>query len=220
MSCSSVRASPTVSFGVVVPLKPSAVAKSRLSALGDEARRDLVTAFATDTVRAALDCPSVAQVLVVTDDVSLARRFQELGVLAVPDGETGQLNASLRQGAAELLRRHASLRPAALCGDLPALRSSELAMVLQQVPDGSAAFVADAAGVGTTLYTAPTLDLFRPRFGPASRQAHLDGGATELDAGRSVRRDVDTPDDLLDALAIGLGERTSRVAARIGLTRQ
>jgi 2-phospho-L-lactate guanylyltransferase len=204
-------------YGVVVPVKPPAVAKSRLAALGDPARRDLVTAFATDTVLAALECPLVARVLVVTDDVTLARGFRELGVPSVPDGESGQLNASLRQGAAELVRREPTLRPVALCGDLPALRGAELGEVLQRASGGAAAFVPDLAGVGTTLYTAPTLEQFQPLFGAQSRQAHRAAGATELAAGTSVRRDVDTPDDLRDALRLGVGERTAWVATRIGL---
>jgi 2-phospho-L-lactate guanylyltransferase len=203
----------------VVPVKRPAVAKTRLAPLGDTARRDLVTAFATDTVLAALDCALIGRVLVVTDDVSLARGLTDLGVLAVPDGESGQLNASLRLGAAELVRREPELRPVALCGDLPALRPDELAAVLGGVPDEGTAFVADAAGVGTTLYTAPTIEQFEPRFGISSRQAHLDAGATELDARRapSVRRDVDTPDDLREALLLGVGERTSFVTTGIDL---
>ena len=217
MPDSSAGAPRTVRYGVVVPLKPPAVAKSRLAALGDAARRDLVDAFATDTVLAALGCPMVARVLVVTDDVPLARRLRELGVLAVPDGESGQLNASLRQGAAELLRRDPTLRPMALCGDLPALRSADLAAVLARVPAEGAAFVPDAAGIGTTLYTAAGIELFQPRFGAGSRQAHLDDAAAELVAERSVRRDVDTPDDLLDALRIGVGRHTARVTTALCL---
>lgn len=206
-------------YGVVVPVKPLAVAKSRLASLGDAVRRDLMTAFVVDTVSAVLNCPEVARVLVVTDDQTLVRGLTDLGVAAIPDGDTSDLNASLVQGAAELERRESGVRPVALCGDLPALRSQELATVLSQSAAHAASFVTDAAGTGTTLYTAESLARFVPRFGAASRQAHLDSGAEELHTTgvTSVRQDVDTPTDLRAALALGVGARTAWVASRAGL---
>lgn len=209
-------------FGVVVPVKRAALAKSRLRPLGDEARRALVTAFAVDTVTAALECPVVGEVLVVTDDVQLARGLRDLGVTAVPDGESDSLNASLRQGVAELLRNRPSLVPAALCADLPALRPAELAHALSAAASWSSAFVPDAAGVGTTLYAAGTPADFEPRFGHSSRAAHLAQGAGEivLPGIDSVRRDVDTPDDLRAAAELGLGARTSWVVTSLQLLRR
>lgn len=200
-------------FGVVVPVKPAATAKSRLSPLGDGARRDLVPALALDTIAAALECPAVGAVLVVTDDAQLALQLRTVGVDAVPDGESGSLNATLKQGAAELLRRRSGLVPVALCADLPALRADDLDLALG-VPERSVpAFVPDAAGVGTTMYVAPTLDAFDPRFGPASRAVHLSCGAEEitLPGIASLRTDVDTPDDLRAAVELGLGPRSSWV---------
>ena len=58
---------------LVIPLKPLARAKSRLAAAtGDSLRPGLALAFAQDTVAAALACPAVRDVAVVTDD-ALAR---------------------------------------------------------------------------------------------------------------------------------------------------
>lgn len=205
-------------YGVVVPLKSPTVGKSRLSGLGDAARRELVEALALDTVAAVAACPAVGLVLVVTDDVELAAKVRELPVAAVPDGATG-LNPSLQQGAAEVVRRGPGLRPAAICGDLPCLRPADLAAVLAAAPRDQPAFVGDAAGVGTTLYLAPDLDRFDPRFGPDSRTAHRATGAVELieDVPISVRRDVDTPADLHEALILGTGPRTAQAAARLGI---
>lgn len=215
---SSGTGSGRAAYGVVVPLKSPAIGKSRLAGLGDTARRDLVEALALDTVSAVAGCRSVALVLVVTDDVGLATTVRDLGVPAVPDGATG-LNASLRQGAAEVVRREPALRPVALCGDLPCLKPTDLALVLEASPQDRPAFVSDAAGIGTTLYVAPDLQRFAPRFGPNSRTAHLAAGAFELTdaAPLSVRRDVDTPADLHAALLIGTGPRTTRTAARLGI---
>ena len=210
---------------MVVPVKPPGVAKSRLLPLGDPARRALTTAFALDTVAAALACPEVEAVLVVTDDLALARRLTGTAANALPDGRPGDLNASLWQGAAELHRRRPELRLVGLCADLPCLRPEELAAALRRAAeDERPAFVPDTVAVGTTLYTAPDLDGFAPAFGPSSRQAHLDLGAVELvaDLGAelaSVRRDVDTPDDLLAAQELGLGPETAAVLAEGPLVR-
>ncbi len=215
------RAATPPRYGMVVPVKRLAAAKSRLAPLGDDVRRELVGAFVTDTVSALLDTPCVIRVLVVTDEVDLARWLSGLGVTAIPDASSEDLNGTLVQGATELLRRDPSLRPAAVCADLPTLRPEELAEVLATVDPERAAFVADAAGVGTTLYTAPDLGTFAPRFGFRSRDAHLDAGALELDtsAAPSLSRDVDTPEDLRAAVALGVGHRTGFVLTALGLAR-
>jgi 2-phospho-L-lactate guanylyltransferase len=210
---------PHDAYGVLVPVKPPAVAKSRLSSLGDDARAALVVAFVVDTVNAALESPMVGTVLVVTDDYRLAGALSDLGVAVIPDGAASDLNGSLVQGAAELHRRHPDLKIAALCGDLPALRPEHLARALAAARPDVMSFVADADGIGTTAVMAPTLELFRPLFGPESRQAHLDEGAVEIDLAdiATLRRDVDTPADLVAARALGLGRRTSLVTTGLRL---
>jgi 2-phospho-L-lactate/phosphoenolpyruvate guanylyltransferase len=201
-------------YGVVVPVKPPAVAKSRLAPLGDDARRELSGAFAADTVSALTACPLVSTVLVVTDDAVLARDLEALRVHVIPDGVSDDLNGNLELAAAELSRRHPGLSIAAVFADLPALRPEELEEALLAAPADAMAFVADASGLGTTTVIAPTLELFQPRFGPGSRRAHLDAGAYEITAPvPGLRRDVDTPAELAEALRLGVGPRTSFVAA-------
>ena len=212
-------ATPTARFAVLVPVKPPAFAKSRLRDLGDDARRDLAAAFAVDTVTAAAACPLVDRVLVVTDDHELARGLADLGVDVIPDGTSDDLNGTLALAAAEMHRRRPDLRLVALCADLPALRPEELAAALAAAPEDVMAFVADADGLGTTAVVAPSLDLFRPAFGPASRQRHLDAGAHEVDGVDvpTLRRDVDDRDDLVEALQLGVGRSTSLVTTVLGL---
>jgi 2-phospho-L-lactate guanylyltransferase len=202
-------------YVVLVPVKPPSVGKSRLVGLADETRRELATAFALDTVAAALHASMVDAVLAVTDDAALAASLAELGCAAVPDGVTGDLNATLRLAAAEAARRWPDLVPVALCADLPALRPDELDAALADLRPGEAAFVADTGGDGTTLYTASS-DRFMPRFGPSSARAHAADGARSLDPDApGLRRDVDDLDDLRAALALGVGARTERRAASL-----
>lgn len=196
-------------YAVLVPVKPPALGKSRLVGLDDQVRRRLAEAFAQDTVAACLAASSVAAVLVVTDDVRFSTVLSRLGSTAIPDGVAGDLNGTLRQAAAEAHRRWPGLVPVAICADLPALRPADLDQTLARVVAPHACFVPDADGVGTTLYAA-SFEEFDPRFGPGSRDAHLDAGAVELrDAAASVRRDVDDLDDLRDAVALGVGSRTA-----------
>jgi 2-phospho-L-lactate guanylyltransferase len=206
--------SPTVHpYAVVVPVKPPAFGKSRLLGLGNEVRRTLVTAFALDTVAAALASPLVRAVLAVTDDPALSGALAEAGAEVMPDPAVlGDLNGSLRAAAAEVARRWHGRPLAVLCADLPALRSEDLTSALRSASRSRASFVADAAGVGTTLLTAPRPGLLHPCFGSGSRRAHQAAGAVELEvaAVSSLRRDVDTPEDLEAALLLGVGAETAR----------
>ena len=208
---------PAETHAVVLPVKPPAHGKSRLVGSGDEARRRLAAAFALDPAAAALGCARVGGVLVVTDDSYFARELSALGCTAIPDGVAGDLNGSLAQGAAEVRRRWPDLQPVALCADLPALRPAELEDALAGVPTGIAAYVADEAGTGTTLYTAPA-GAFAPRFGHGSAAAHAAAGATAV-AGEltTLRHDVDDLDDLKAAVPLGLGPRTLLAAVELGI---
>jgi len=208
---------PTATHVVLLPVKPPAQGKSRLASLEPGVRRRLAEAFALDTATACFACPSVAAVLAVTDDAVFSRALVELGCAAIPDGVSDDLNGTLLQAVAESRRRWPSLVPAALLGDLPALRPSDLAEALAAAPAGTPAYVADADGLGTTLYTA-SYDEFAPRFGGGSRAAHELLGAAPI-AGElaSLRRDVDELADLRDAAALGLGPRTAAVVADLGL---
>jgi len=200
---------------VVIPVKPPALAKSRLRAFPDAQRRDLAAAFALDTVAAVRATAGVVGALVVTDDHVFASEIARSGCAVIPDGVSGDLNGTLRQAAAEAVRRWPGARVAALCADVPALLPSDLAAALDE---GAAregpSFVRDAAGSGTTLYVAP-YDAFAPRFGTGSAQAHRDSGAHEVEGAlASLRQDVDDVGDLSRALVLGVGEHTSRVTGR------
>ncbi|WP_069464205.1 2-phospho-L-lactate guanylyltransferase [Actinacidiphila rubida] len=202
-------------WSLVVPLKPLALAKSRLADAAGAARPALALAFALDTVAAALACPLVADVTVVTDDTTAGARLAELGAFVVADVPAAGLNAALRYGA-QRVRERGAAGVAALNGDLPALRPAELSLVLAAAAEApERAFLADAAGVGTTLLAAGPGTELAPGFGGASRARHLASGACEitLSGVPSVRRDVDTPDDLRAALALGVGPRTAATCA-------
>ncbi|KPI01397.1 protein of unknown function DUF121 [Actinobacteria bacterium OK074] len=223
---------------LVIPLKPLPRAKSRLAdTAGDGLRPGLALAFAQDTVAAALACAAVREVAVVTGDPLAGRELAALGARIVPDEPVGGLNAALAHASAVVRSWHpsgavtglvrdtapsatgAAGAVAALNADLPALRPAELLRVLDAAAAFPRAFLADAAGVGTTLLAAAPGHELRPAFGTDSRRRHRASGAVELAlAGvESVRQDVDTGADLRTALALGVGPRTTTATAGLAL---
>jgi 2-phospho-L-lactate guanylyltransferase len=205
------------SWSIVVPAKRLAVAKTRLrpwtAVLGGGAAGDhdaLVLALLADTVSAALDCPAVAEVVVVTDDPAAGEVVRALGARTVPDEPDAGLNPALDHAA-----RAVGGPVGALSSDLPALRPAELGAALGAAAAVPRAFVPDAPGTGTTLLTAVDVPL-RPAFGSGSAAAHRAGGAVALVGNwPGLVRDVDTEVDLRAALALGAGPRTTALLRRL-----
>ncbi|MFJ8538425.1 2-phospho-L-lactate guanylyltransferase [Streptomyces sp. NPDC093591] len=203
---------------LVIPLKPLARAKSRLADTADDGLRPgLALAFAQDTVAAALACPAVKDVAVVTNDALAGRELRALGAHIVPDEPGGGLNAALAHAAAKVRSSRPDSAVAALNADLPALRPLELARVLDSAAEFPRAFLPDAAAIGTTLLAAAPGQELIPAFGKDSRLSHRASGAVELPLADvdSVRQDVDTGADLRAALTLGVGPRTAAAAARL-----
>jgi len=206
-----------ITWSVLMPVKVLAQAKSRLAGLAGPRRGDLALALACDTVTAVLGADAVARVIVITDDQVARAALTALGALVVPDEPRDGLNAALRHGAAYAAARWPADGTAALSADLPALRPEQISRALRAAAAWPTAFVADAAGDGTTLYTAVPGAAFRPSFGLASRARHAMGGAVELvlDGVPGLRRDVDTPSDLRRAVTLGLGPHSAPLAAEL-----
>ncbi|TDB72457.1 2-phospho-L-lactate guanylyltransferase [Micromonospora sp. KC721] len=201
---------------LVVPVKRLTAAKSRLrGALPVVPHEELALALAADTVRAAVACPAVAEVLVVTADAAVAAAAGAVGARAVPDRPEAGLNAAFRHGARLAGRRWV----AGLTADLPALRPAELAAALRAAATGPAVrrFVPDAPGTGTVLLAAPPGVPLDPRFGVGSAAAHRASGALPLTGDwPSLRRDVDTAADLAAAARLGLGPRSAALSVPSG----
>lgn len=208
--------------GLVVPVKPLPVAKTRLRGAADggvgalTAHTRLALALAMDTVAAARAARRVHAVVVISSDPAVAMELGALGAEVVPDPSRG-LNGALRLGARIVRERMPGSVVGALQADLPAVRPAEvddavLAATVLFSGGASRAFVADEPGDGTTLLlAAPGMDL-EPRFGRGSAAAHAGHGAVGL-TGRwpGLRRDVDTSDDLARAAELGVGLRTRAV---------
>ncbi len=197
--------------GLIIAVKRLTAAKSRLAPMFSAGvREQVVLAMLVDTVTAARSVESVRSITVVTPDETAASAVRELGADVVWDdtapGHPDPLNAALLTAWAAVSRHSANT--VVLQGDLPALRASELSEALTQSRSHPRSFVADHHASGTSALFAFGVPL-DPRFGADSAQRHRDSGAVELTgAWPGLRCDIDTPDDLRAATALGMGSAT------------
>jgi 2-phospho-L-lactate guanylyltransferase len=199
---------------VVVPVKMLDLAKTRLAPHLGVLRRDLALAMAVDTVSAAAASALVSAVVVVTDDVQAARAVVDAGARVVSDQPASGINAALRHGAVSVAGPSGQL-VAALSADLPSLRPADLSAALAAAARWPVAYLADTHGTGTTMYAARSMRDFKPQFGAGSARAHAtEAHQLDLDV-PSLRRDVDTIDDLWAAVQLGVGVRTAELVRTI-----
>jgi 2-phospho-L-lactate guanylyltransferase len=214
-----------LTWTVLMPVKRLSTAKTRLrGAVPATAHERLVLALAADTAAAALACPVVGRLVVVTSDPTARAALADLGAHVVPDAPDAGLNQAIAYGATVARpRTPTAAMPglAALAADLPALRPDELTAALRAAAGLGGrmrGYVPDAAGTGTVLLTAPPGVCLEPSFGPDSAAAHAAGGAVALEGvWPGLRRDVDTPADLASAAALGLGQHTTGTLAGYGV---
>jgi 2-phospho-L-lactate guanylyltransferase len=181
---------------IVIPLKPARAGKSRLGT--DEAT---VRALGVATVRATAVTSGVREVVVVTADSTTADEISGMPrVRVVKELAPRGLRLAI---ASALATVPAGVPRAALLGDLPGLVPADLARVLAEASRHPRAFVADAAGTGTTLVTAAAGLPWRSAFGRASASRHRALGLRRLAVPlrSSLRHDVDTPRQLARAIA-------------------
>ncbi|MCI4676581.1 2-phospho-L-lactate guanylyltransferase [Candidatus Mycolicibacterium alkanivorans] len=201
---------------LIIALKRLAAAKTRLAPVFSAGTREqVVLAMLVDTITTARSVDGVRSITVVTPDETAASAVLELGAVVVeddtPPGHPDPLNTALLT-AWNVVARHTA-NTVVLQGDLPALKTSELSAALSQARSHRRSFVADHHASGTSALFAFGVPL-DPRFGTDSARRHRDSGAVELSgAWPGLRCDIDTPDDLLAATALGVGAATAGAIA-------
>lgn len=205
-----------VEWTIVIPVKPAHTGKSRLAA--SRAHRPgpdrtlLARAIALDTIAAAV---GAGRVIVVTDDAETAVQARRTGADAIAEGGRRGLDAAVAHGIAAAEAATPHTHRAALLGDLPALRTEDLIAALAAAAEVERGVVADAEGTGSTLVTARAGVPWHCAFGAGSFARHLALGCVALDvpSESTVRRDVDTADQLRSAARLGLGAHTAHALA-------
>ena len=205
----------------IIPVRGLERAKTRLGeALDPEERRALVEGLLRRTIRAALTTPGVRAVAVVSPDPEALAVAADAGAVTLPQGGGG-LNEGLADGRA-WARELGATAILVVPADLPAIGPGELAQVLGAararlaatralgMPATSlVALVPDRAGLGTNVLLLAPPGAVPFQYGPGSRAAHAGAaarlGAAYLEIDGRLGLDLDTPDDLLAAEAVGLG---------------
>ncbi|MDR3544353.1 MAG: NTP transferase domain-containing protein [Candidatus Limnocylindrales bacterium] len=209
----------------IIPVRGLERAKTRLGeALDPEERHALVEGLLRRTIEAAVATPGIRAVAVVSPDPEALAVAADAGAVTLPQGGGG-LNEGLADGRA-WAREMGATALLVIPADLPAIRSGELRRILEAARDrlmtdvaGTASagiavtslvvLVPDRAHEGTNVLLVAPPGAIPFRFGPGSRAAHAAaaarGGAVYLELEGPLALDLDTPDDLLDAEALGLG---------------
>lgn len=205
------------SWTAVIPIRSFSEGKTRLMVPSTDTG-SLIRAFAHDVIEACRACPRITRIVVVSPDASVIAEARALGVESMVEQAPSGINE-----AVATVRAQVSGPVIAILGDTPCLTGEALDTVLHEADQHEVSFVADASGVGSTLWCTLGSTSATSHFGHHSRARHRADGAVELGVGITstswtrARRDVDTDVDLWDAHRIGLGPATARLVERESL---
>lgn len=199
---------------ILVPAKPLALAKARLSGVLSAAeRRTLTLAMLSDVCAAAVASGAGAVRVVASDDESFAAAAAE-GASAVADptpdaGLVPSLEAVVPPDAGGVL---------VLSSDLPAVSPEDVRALCGST---GVTLAPDRAGAGTNALWRSPPGAIELAFGPGSRAAHESLAAAAAVPFRIVSRpglalDVDTPADLEAAWTADLGPATREALTQLG----
>ncbi len=209
----------------VIPIKDLENAKTRLApALAPEERRGFFQAMAADVLAAAAAAKGLAGVLVLTNDPAATALARSFG--ARIEGEpanVGQSEAVAR--AAAVLKAEGADGVLTLPADAPLASAAEIESALARHPPKRPAMtiVPDHARRGSNCLILTPGDLIPLHFGHVSFQPHLAEAERAgvrpnvLDDLPGIALDVDTPDDLCQAIAAGLSGKSLAFVQEAGI---
>jgi 2-phospho-L-lactate guanylyltransferase len=193
-----------MSIWAIIPVKPFAMAKSRLSSvLSPEQRQILSMRMLTHMLDELAKVPELDRRLVVSRDpkvLSLARRHKAFTVQET-EPYTGLNNALVRARlVAQTFGVHAIL---VLPMDLPMMRAEHISSLLAQMhpSEPSLLLVPDRHELGTNALLSNPPDLVSFSYGPNSLQIHQQsalkkGAFVKIVYEQALQLDIDYPSDL------------------------
>jgi 2-phospho-L-lactate/phosphoenolpyruvate guanylyltransferase len=185
----------------LVPVKPLALAKSRLGgALDPVARRGLAERMLAHVLRVLVQSGAVERVAVITRDPEAAAFVSGHGAQVLAEPPLRDLNAIVDAGV-EALGELGARRVLVLMGDLPWLEAADVSRLVALSEEGAVVLSPDHLELGTNaLVLAPrmmwTCFGSPDSFARHSARAVAAGLPLEIHRSESVARDVDTPRDL------------------------
>jgi 2-phospho-L-lactate/phosphoenolpyruvate guanylyltransferase len=196
-----------MSLWLLIPVKPFAEGKLRLSTLLDTGeRRRLNERFFSHTLSVAQRFPGVERTAIVSACPEAARMALGLGAHYVAEGAELDLNHALERAREFVVQRGATALLIVPC-DLPWLTAEDLRHMAELGGLSNQVVIAqNSAGSGTNAMYLPADAALRFCFGPDSCEKHL-AAARAAKVSASVEKlprlafDVDTPEDYLFMIA-------------------
>jgi 2-phospho-L-lactate guanylyltransferase len=191
-----------VNVGVIVPVKPLSLGKSRLAGvLTPEQRAELNRRLFLHTLDVLNDSPGLSHVLVISQDQAVLALANECGAHIVQENGTSQLNAALNQATRDAcnLNLDALL---VLPADLPLLTTEDIRALLTSVKEPPQVVIApDHHNLGTNALLVSPPGLIAYNFGMHSfekhcQSAHSAAARLEIVQRPSLALDIDLPEDL------------------------
>lgn len=210
-----------MSVTAIVPIKPWALAKSRLN-VGEASRPGFARAFALDVLAQVAESERVDQLVIVTAERDLGTTARKLGAVVLADRpmlSRDMLNVAVDAGRRWVMSRRPADGVVVVPADLAAMTAQTLDDAIERLSQHDVAFVPDLSGRGTTLTWARDAARLRPFYGRDSAAKHAQDGAQQVvDVDVRVRRDVDHAIDLMEARRLGVGRHTLRALETLDLT--
>jgi 2-phospho-L-lactate guanylyltransferase len=207
----------------LLPMKPLAIAKSRLSPhLADAERQALAFAMFHDVLECLCRASSVDVAAVVTADRRLLDLAARMRLVTIDEGSPRGLNGAVAMGTACCLERGAGSVLVVLA-DLPLVTADEIDALYGDLPAAPhVRLVRSHEGLGTNALLRSPPAVISTRFGGRSYQDHL-GAAADAGIGASaldlpgIAFDVDRIEDLQELASRLRPSRTFVEARKIGL---
>jgi 2-phospho-L-lactate/phosphoenolpyruvate guanylyltransferase len=203
---------------ILVPVKNLGSAKQRLASLFDQpARTELAQAMLFDVLETLGTWAHHPEVGVVTSDPFAIQLAQQFRFSIIPDtanrSETDAIEMAIR-----FCEAHGVESTLVIPGDIPLIKSWELAKILESAPAQGSVLVRAADGRGTNAIFRRPAGLFPARFGNDSFEPHhaaarATGKPCVVLSLPGIALDVDNPADLR-ALAAAPGETRAQRLVR------
>jgi len=188
-------------IAAVVPMKPLARAKRRLSGvLPEQDRLRLVRTMLGDVLAALRASPRIAQTFVVTADPELAALAARFGAEHIAENGPAGLNGAVAAAARRLDARGIETM-LVLAGDLPLAAAAEIGELASLAVGRGVALVPAHDGEGTNALMLSPPGVIAPAFGPGSCARHVAaaraaGLEPAICRAEGLARDIDWPEDL------------------------
>ncbi|MFQ5907326.1 MAG: 2-phospho-L-lactate guanylyltransferase [Thermoplasmata archaeon] len=169
-------------------------------------QRALTKAMFEDVTSAALGCPELSQIAVISPEDEVLERAKERGLVPIKETDPHDMDTAFRHGV-QFSRDRGGDILASLPSDLPLLTAEDLSYLLGRVrKEPSVLVVPSTIGPGTSILVTSPPGVIEPRFEDDDHLAHLE---------EAMRRDV--PTQVVDLLQGGLDIDTPKDLARLFL---